>query len=196
METPMTTKTAIAAANPAPEFARLRHKIGWICHCLRLATVAFATWVLYVVLALWLDTNKLHQALGHLIGANVSALAPWQRWSGLSIDLGLWATASIACYCGWRLFSTYLEGRIFSVEAARWMQRVAFWGIITQVASIALRPLFTLVMTAHLPPAERQAHLVLQPNDLLTLLLLLSLLALAHIQRTGAEIAAEHAQII
>ena len=62
--------------------------------------------------------------------------------------------------------------------------------------SIALRPLFTLVLTAHLPEAQRQAHLVLQPNDLLTLLLLLGLLALAHIQRAGAEIAAEHAQII
>jgi hypothetical protein len=76
------------------------------------------------------------------------------------------------------------------------MQRVASWGIITQVMSVALRPLFTLVLTAHLPPTERQAHLALQPNDLLTLLLLLSLLALAHIQRAGAEIAAENAQII
>jgi hypothetical protein len=186
----------MATDSPAPELTRLLHKIGWICHSLRFAAVAFAAWVLYVVLALWLDADRLHQALGDLIHANVSALAPWQRWTGLSIDLGLWAAASIACYCGWRLCSTYLEGRIFSVEAARWMRRVAFWGIITEVMSIALRPLFTLVLTAHLQPAERQAHLVLQPNDLLTLMLLLGFLALAHIQRTGAEIAAEHAQII
>lgn len=182
--------------SPTVELARLRHKIGWICHSLRFAAVAYATWVLYQVLAVWLDTDGLQQMLDHLIHEDASALAPWQRWTGFSIDLGLWTTASIACYCGWRLFSTYLEGRIFSVEAARWMQRVAFWGIITQVMSIALRPLFTLVLTAHLPPAERQGHLVLQPNDLLTLLLLLSLLALAHIQRTGAEIAADHAQIV
>ena len=192
----MTAETAMAANSSAPEFTRLRHKIGWICHSLRFAIVAYSAWVLYLVLALWLDTDRLYQALDYLIHTNVSALAPWQRWTGFSIDLGLWATASIACYFGWRLLSTYLEGRIFSVEAARWMQRVASWGIITQVMSIALRPLFTLVLTAHLPPAERQAHLVLQPNDLLTLLLLLSLLALAHIQRAGAEIAAEHAQII
>jgi hypothetical protein len=181
---------------PAPEFARLRHKIGWICHSLRFAIVAFAAWVLYLVLALWFDTDRLDEALNHLIHTNLSAVAPWQRWTGLSIDLGLWATASIACYCGWRLCSTYLEGRIFSVEAARWMQRAASWGIITEIMSIALRPLFTLVMTAHLPQAQRQVHLVLQPNDLLTLVLLLGILALAHIQRTGAEIAAEHAQII
>ena len=181
---------------PAPEFARLRHKIGWICHSLRFAIVAFAAWVLYLVLALWLDSDRLHEALSHLIRTNLSALAPWQRWTGLSIDLGLWATASIACYCGWRLCSTYLEGQIFSVEAARWMQRAASWGIITQIMSIALRPLYMLVLTAHLPQAQRQVHLVLQPNDLLTLLLLLGLLALAHIQRTGAEIAAENAQII
>jgi hypothetical protein len=192
----MTAKTAIAAGSPAPEFARLRHKIGWICHSLRFATVAYAAWLLYLVLALWLDTDRLQQALGHLIHTNVSALAPWQRWTGFSIDLGLWAMASIACYCGWRLFSTYLEGRIFSVEAARWMQRAASWGIVTQLMSIALRPLFALVMTAHLPQAQRQVDLVLHPNDLLTLLLLLVLLAFAHIQRTGAEIAAEHEQII
>ena len=181
---------------PAPEFARLRRKIGWICHSLRFAIVTFAAWVLYLVLALWLDSDRLHEALNPLIHTNLSALAPWQRWTGLSIDLGLWATAAIACYYGWRLCSTYLEGRIFSVEAARWMQRAASWGIITQIMSIALRPLYTLVLTAHLPQAQQQVHLVLQPNDLLTLLLLLGLLALAHIQRTGAEIAAENAQII
>jgi hypothetical protein len=189
----MTTKTAVAADSPAPEMARLRHKIGWICHILRLATVAFAAWVLYLVLAVWFDADRLRQALDHL---NVSVLDPWQRWTGLSIDLSLWATASIACYCGWRLFSTYLEGRIFSIEAARWMQRAALWGIITQIMSIALRPLYTLVLTARLPQAQQQVHLDLQPNDLLTLILLLGLVALAHIQRTGAEIAAEQAQII
>ncbi len=192
----MTVTAEIAANGQAPDFVRLRQKIGWICHSLRLAITAYAAWVLYLEFALWFDAETIHQRFERLLHTDVSAFAEWQRWAALSIDLGLWALAAVACYCGWRLCSTYLEGRVFSVEAARWMQRLASVGIFAQLLAIASRPLIMLTMTAHLPAAQQRAFLFLQPNDLLTLLLLLCILGLAHIQRAGAEMAAEHAQIV
>ena len=70
--------------------------------------------------------------------------------------------------------------------------------MIAQLLSIASRPLLAIILTLHFPAGEHQRAVLIffQPNDLLTLLLLFGFLALAHIQKTAAEIHSEFQEIV
>lgn len=179
-----------------PQLAALRARIGVICHALRFAAAGYALWILLAVLVHWLDRDRLIATHGRLLRIDLTGMAPWQQAAGLAVDLSLWLLVAVACCAAWQLFTGYLEGRIFTTGAAALMRRTALFGIVAQVLGMAARPLVAAILSAHLPAGERHVHVFFQPNDLLTLLLLASLLALAHIQLTGAELAAENAEII
>jgi hypothetical protein len=188
--------TDMPATTIPPELARLRGKIGWICHGLRVAAVAYPAWVLYILLTYWTNASAINTSYGRMLHADLTGMSAWQQGAALSTDLVVWLCTAVACICAWRLCSAYLEGRIFSLDASLWMRRVALWGIAAQVLSIASRPLVSAILTVHLEAGQQAFHGFFQPNDLLTLVLLTTLLALAHIQKAGAEIAADHAQIV
>ncbi len=67
-----------------------------------------------------------------------------------------------------------------------------------QALSILTRPLISVILTLHFPAGEnlRLVNVFLLPDDVSTLLLLFGLLALAHIQKSAAQIAGEHAQFV
>jgi hypothetical protein len=94
------------------------------------------------------------------------------------------------------LFSIYLEGKVSSLDAAIWLERLAFYGAISQGLGIVTRPLISV--TLHFPAGQQQriVSIFFQPEDLAIMLLLMGLLALAHIQKAAAEIAGEHAQFV
>lgn len=179
-----------------PQLVALRGRIGLICNGLRVAVAAYAGWVLYAIVAYWSDRALVAATHGRLLHLDLDGLARWQQGAGLAADLTLWLIAAAACFSAWRLFTCYLQGRIFTVEAASWMRCTAMLGLTAQVLGIAARPLLAAIVTAQLPAEQRAFHIYFFPNDLLTLLLLASLLALAHIQKTGADIAAENAEIV
>lgn len=185
-----------ASEHTTPDIARLQRKIGWICHSLRIAAVGYVAWVLYILLTFWTDASAVAAGYGRMIKSDLSAVAQWQQGAALAVDLVVWLAAAIACYCAWRLCATYLEGRIFTVDAATWMRRIAVWGMVSQILSIVTRPLVAAILTSHLGDGLRTTHVFLHPNDLLVMVLLAAVLAFAHIQKTGAEIAVEHAQIV
>jgi hypothetical protein len=179
-----------------PQLAALRGRIGSICNGLRVAVAAYAAWLLYAVLMYWSDTALIASTHGRLLHLDLDGLARWQQAAGLAVDLTLWLVAAAACFSAWRLFTCYLQGRIFTVDAASWMRCTAMLGLTAQVLGIAARPLLAAIVTAQLPAEQRAFHIYFFPNDLLTLLLLASLLALSHVQSAGAELAAENAEIV
>lgn len=197
----MSNDMSPAQFEDAPRGAKLqtlRKKIGWICQILRLAAPAYAAWVLYLMANYWSDTAAINNGYGQFLHRDLSAIAPWQQASAFGVDLLVWLPAAYACYSSWRLFTLYLSGDVLTAGAALWLRRLALYGAASQILSIATRPLVSVILTMHFPANQklRIVNIFFQPNDLVLLLLLFVLLALAHIQKSAAEIASEHAQFV
>jgi hypothetical protein len=176
----------------------LRRRIGWICQATRFSAVIFALWLLYGLAAYWSDVAAIDAHHGHMLNKDLSQIEPWQQASAFAVQFVIWLLAAYACYSAWRLFTLYLDGRIFVLDSALWLRRTALFGIVAQSLDIATRPLLSVLLTLHFPAGQklRILSVYLIPNDLALLLLLFGLLATAHIQKTAAEIADENAQIV
>lgn len=187
-----------AGPPPSPELQALRAKIGWICHSIRLAALFYTLWLLYVLAAYWTDAAAIKNSYGRLLQKDLSGIMPWQQAAAFGVDFIAWLFIAAACYCAWRLFTAYLAGSILTAEASRWLSRIAWLGVIAQLLSIATRPLISIILTLHFPAGQhlRAVNLFFQPNDLLTLVLLFTFLALAHVQKAAAHIASEHRLIV
>jgi len=181
------------AAPPA-----LRGKIEWICQSVRFAALGYALWTLYINVSFWGDLDAIKNVYGRFLQRDLSGLEPWQQAAAFGLHFFIWLLAAYACYCAWRLFSAYLQGDIFSPRSVLWLRRLALWGLAAQLLGIVVRPLVSVIMTMHFPADQklRIVNVFAQPEDLSTLLLLFGLLALAHIQKTAAEIADDHARIV
>ena len=183
---------------PRPELEALRAKIGWICHSVRGAAVLYPLWLLYLLLTLWTDKAAINGGWGHLLGKDLSGIAVWQMAAALGVHIAIWLLAAVACHAAWRLFTSYLSGSILTAEAAAWLGRSAWYGLIAEGLSIASRPIIAILLTLHFPAGQHQRAVVFffQPEDLLNLFMLLAILALAYVQKTAAVIAEEHRHMV
>jgi len=178
-----------------PRLAILRAKIGWICHAIRAATAVWLTWILVQLIIHWWDRASLEQNFFRYLDADISGLSQFRYTLAFVLSLLVWVCAATLGYCIWRLFGSYLEGCIFTVDAALRMRAAAIAGFVATFADVAHRPLYYLTLMGHLPGKVGLAAYV-QPNDLLHLLLACFILALATIFKTAAEIADDHSQIV
>ena len=197
----MSNDIAPAPFTDTPQDAKLltlRRKIGWICQIVRLAAPAYAGWVLYLNVNYWRDTAAINNGYGRLLQRDLSGILPSQQATAFGVDFIVWLFAAYACYSSWRLFTLYLSGDVLTPGAALWLRRLALYGTIAQILSVVTRPLVSVILTLHFPANQklRIINIFFQPNDLAFLLLLFVLLALAHIQKSAAEIASEHAQFV
>jgi hypothetical protein len=189
-------EAAEAVAAPSPISQALRKKIGWLCQLIRGMAMVWALWVLYFVVTLWGDRAKVTAVYGKAFNFDAAAGVP---------DLNYYAAASIAaldwCLVAaltlvlWRLFSRYLDGVIFSVEAALGLRRLALVGGGTLLFDILMRPVTFMLMTSGHDVGGRHGWF-LQPADLLDAIFVTFLFSLAYIFKTAAELADEHAQIV
>jgi len=193
----MTNTFSLSAteASQDPRLEALRRRIGWICHALRLTALAYCLWVLWLHAQFWTDEPLVVSRFGHL-GVDAADLSGVQRWEGFGVSFVIWLLLAAACYSAWSLCSIYLSGRIFTRDAALWLRRVALFGLGAALVDIATRPLVSLIVTAHKGAGQHVVSVFMRPEDLSTLMLLATLLALAHIQKAAAEIADEHAQFV
>ncbi|MGJ0394916.1 MAG: DUF2975 domain-containing protein [Methylocystis sp.] len=173
----------------------LRRRIGWLCQTLRIALVAYCLWILFTIAMFWSDESAVVSRFASL-KVDVEGLSAYQRLAGFGVSFAIWTLLVVACYAGWRLFSAYLEGRIFTPDAAGWLRALALAGLVAALVDIATRPLTSLILTSHKAAGAHMVSVYLRPEDLSTIMLLATLLALAHIQKTAADIADEHAQIV
>ncbi len=183
-------------ADTPPSVAALRRRIGTLCQILRAAAPLYAIWVLILLAIHWSDSAAVARAWSHLLNVPLPEVPAFQRVAGFLIQMVSWSLLVGACVNLWMLFSGFLVGRVFTVDAALTLRRLALFGLAAEAFDMASRPILSILVTIHLPAGARHIGVFFQPNDLLNLMFLGGLLALAHVFKTAAEIAEDHAAIV
>ncbi|MBG0809756.1 DUF2975 domain-containing protein [Methylosinus sp. H3A] len=183
------------AAFQDPRLSALRERIGWICQTIRALVIFFAVADLLVILIFWADSGKVERHFRELLQIDVSGASQGQYAAAMALSLVVWVFTAVICFCLWRVFSLYLQGGVFSAEAALWLRRAGVIGLVTIVLDVAMRSAVILAIASHLP-AEQNHHGYIRLEDLLNVIFLLMLIAIAHIFKTAAEIAGENAQFV
>ncbi len=181
---------------PSAAVAALRARIGTLCRILRLAAPAYAIWVFALLAMHWSDGADVARAYGHWLRTELTDVPIVSRAAGFLVHMVVWGLIVGSCMNLWLLFSGFLAGRVFTVDTAKCLRRLALFGLAAEAADMISRPILSALVTLHLPPGSRHIGMFFQPNDLLNLMFLGGLLALAHIFKVAAEIAEDHAAIV
>jgi hypothetical protein len=194
---PWTTSASTETADERPH-AALRRKIAWLCHLVRLLALGWAIWTLVANLWVWIDPQKTASMIGHYLNADLGVLSPSQVAWGFALQAVAWIPTGAVAYCIWRLFGTYLQGRIFTGDAAAWVQRVGVSGLIATSISLVIRRVEWLIITSHaeLPFNTRLLAEIIVPNDLLRILFSLFVLAIGYVFSATVQIADDNASIV
>jgi hypothetical protein len=195
-----TMPTAMSEASPASQ-ANLPARIRWLCQLIRIAALLWVGWILVNVARAWYaaDPARLMDNLNRGLNAGVSEISKGQIAAFFTGNFGIWLLDTVIAYCIWQLTGRYLQGRIFTVDAALWMRRLGVTGLITVLGMVAWRRVSLLIFTMHGNMPVGTALLSGQwvtPRDLMRLLFCLFLVALAHIFKAAAELADDHAGIV
>lgn len=180
---------------PSPIAQALRKKIGWLCQLIRLAAIVWSGWILYLIVDLWRDRDRVAAVYARAFDFPVAPLSNFNYFAGFGLQLLAWALSALVAVALWRLFSRYLAGEIFTVSAAIELRRLAAVGALALVIGIAERPLVFALATGRRADPSRHMPLF-QPNDLLDAIFVTFLFSLAYIFKTAAEMAEDHAQIV
>jgi hypothetical protein len=196
----MNVPTAMPGATPASQ-ASLPERIRRLCHLIRIAALLWVGWILVNVVRRWYaaDPAELMDNLNRGLNADLSEISRAQIAAFFTGNLGIWAFDAAIAYCVWRLTGTYLQGRIFTVDAAVWMRRLGVTGLIAVLSIVAWRraSLFIFTIHRHVPAGTvLLSGQWVTPPDLMRLLFCLFLIALAHIFKAAAELADDHAGIV
>jgi hypothetical protein len=186
----------ISPSAPVDAQQALQRRIGWLCHIIRMIAAAYALWILVLVFLFWGDPDRVMRVYSGILQANIIAITNGQRFAGLTVSMASFTLTAIACWSVWQLFSGYLAGRIFTVDSAIWLRRIGTFGLMAQGLDLLTRPLVFAIVTWHMPAGQRATGIHFSPNDLLIILFLVGLVALAHVFKAAAEIADDNAQIV
>lgn len=191
----MALSDSLSAAIVTPE-AALRARIGWLCHALRLAALAYPVWIFALLAMHWSNADEITRAYSHWLRATLAEVPAPQRLGGFLIQMVPWTLTVAACWNLWRLFSGFLGGRVFTLDTALTLRRLALFGLASIGIDLLSRPLLSVVTSIHMAPGSRYLAFFFQPHDLLTVMFLAGLLALAQVFKVAAEIAEDHAAIV
>jgi hypothetical protein len=178
--------------------AALRARIAWLCHFARAAALGWAAWMLINVAWIWSDPAKTAGMVGRYLNADLGSVTSAQVAWGFGVHVAAWIPCAAVAYCIWRLFGAYLDGRIFTADAAAWIERIGIAGLTTVAVGIVARRIDWLILTshAHLPLSTRLFTQFVVPSDLLGVLFSLFVLAIGHVFTTAVEIADDNASIV
>jgi hypothetical protein len=183
-----------SAAAPGP--SGLRSRIGWICHALRIAAVLWIGWGFVIVLLVWGDRARVTEGWGQLFAVDLSSISDARYAAAFAIVLADLAVAAVVAACLWRLASTYLAGRVFTVDAALWLRRTGIAGFTAIAADIVGRIAIASILTGQFVPTSARGFFYVMPQDLLHMIFAAFVFALAYIFKAAAELADDHAQIV
>jgi hypothetical protein len=146
----------------------------------------------------WSDPGRIASNLGHYLNADLGTVGGAQFAWAYGVDLTAWTAAAAVAYCIWRLFGVYLGGRIFTADAAAWVQRIAVGGLVAVLVSILGRRIDWLILTmnADLSLSTRLFTQLVVPSDLLQVLFCLFVLAIGCVFSAAVEIADDSARIV
>jgi len=172
--------------NATPLRTGLRARIAWICQALRLAAVIWVVWEFVFVVIHWSDKAAVVQSYERLFS------------TVLVVSTARYAKAAIVviAFCLWRLAGTYLAGRVFTVDAALWLRRTGIAGLAGLIVSVIARVVVASIITGQWVPMSPLGFFYILPQDVLHLIFVIFVLALAHIFKAAAEMADDQAQIV
>jgi hypothetical protein len=194
---PWPTSASTETADLRPH-AVLRAKIAWLCHLTRVVTLGWAAWMFIAMMRVWADPARTANIVGNYLNADLGPVSSSQIALGVATYLAAWIPMAVVAYCIWQLFGGYLRGRIFTGDAAAWVQRVGIAALSAVAVSIVARRIGFLILTSHaaIPFSTRLFTQFFVPNDLLEVLFSLFVLALGHVFRTAVQIADDSAGIV
>jgi Protein of unknown function (DUF2975) len=169
--------------------AALRTKIAWLCHLAR--GRGWLGWMLIAMVRVWADPARTANIVGHYLNADLGVFSSSQIALGFAAYVAAWIPIAAVAYCIWQLFGGYLRGRIFTGDAAAWVQRIGIAGLTAVAVSIVARRIGWLILTSHsgLPFGTRLFTQFVVPNDLLEVLFSLFVLAVGHVFKVAVQIA-------
>jgi hypothetical protein len=176
--------------------AGLRARIGWICHALRIAAVVWFSWGSAVLLYVWSDHARVTQGWGQLFSLDLSGISDARYAAAFAVALVDLAVSAVVAACLWRLASTYLAGRVFTVDAAWWLRRTGIAGFAAIAVDIVARLVVASILTGQFVPMPTRGFIYFMPQDVLHLIFAAFVFALAYIFQAAAELADDHAQIV
>ena len=189
--------SSISADLPSPpKVQALLKRIGWLCHLGRLLAAAYAVWVLWLTVSFWMDGGMAGRRFAMIAGVPSAELTGGARLAGFSLSFITWLVVAACCLTAWKLFSSYLQGRIFTADAAGLLRQTALLGIGAVLIDIIIRPLMVWLVAGTVPTYAKASYYYFSPHDLALLIFLLSLFAIAHIFTVAAELADENAEIL
>jgi hypothetical protein len=193
--------TAIDRSDPrfasASSQTYLRARIGWICHALRVAAVVWIVWAWVVSVMAWSDKTHILHSYELLFSANVGGVSASRYAVAFAAVIVSLTAATVVVVCLWRLFGTYLAGRVFTVDAAVWLRRTGLAGLAAVIVDVLVRAVVASILVGQFVPIpSRSYYYYALPQDLLHLIFALFVFALAYIFKAAAEMAEEQAQIV
>ena len=189
--------SSISTDLPAPRRVQaLRKRIGWLCHLGRLLAVAYAVWVLWLTVSFWMDGGMAGRRFAMIASVPSAELTGGVQLAGFGLSFISWLMVAACCQTAWKLFSSYLRGRIFTADAAGLLRQTALLGIGAVLIDVVIRPLMLWLVAGVIPAYSKASYYYFSPHDLALLIFLLSLFAIAHIFTVAAEMADENAEIL
>jgi len=189
------TRDDIASLVPVPAPSVLRRRIGWLCQALRIGAAVWIGWILVVVAIVWGDKAAVLAAYANAFGVDTAGVSNARYAAAVGVVLVSCGGAAMVAVCIWQLATTYLSGRVFTVDATLWLRRIGLAAAAAVVIDVLARLVIVTLFTGHLMLFPPRGFLVL-PQDLLHLIIAAFLLALAHVFKAAAEMADDHAQIV
>jgi hypothetical protein len=176
--------------------AGLRARIAWVGHALRIAGVVWFAWGSALLLYVWSDRARVTQGWGQLFSLDLSGISDARYAVAFGVALVDLAVSALVAACLWRLASTYLAGRVFTVDAALWLRRTGIAGFAAIAADIVARMAVASILTGQVVPIPTRGFIYFMPQDVLHLIFAAFVFALAYIFQAAAEMADDHAQIV
>jgi Protein of unknown function (DUF2975) len=188
---------AIASGLPNPmKVQALQKRIGWLCHLCRTLAAGYAAWTLWLVISFWQNAPLVGRRFAALSGTEPVLVSEATRIVGFSLSMLSWLMVAATCWTAWGLFTAYLDGRIFTIGSASRLRRLTLLGIGAVLVDVVSRPALVWLVTGQTPAFSRAPYYYFAPNDLVLLIFLVALFAVAHIFKVAAELADENAQIL
>lgn len=174
----------------------LTRKIGWLCQAIRALAIFYALLALWGFHHAWATRAPYELTAMNVFHLDVTGATAAQWNAVLAMSLCLWLFVAALSFCVFRLFSLYLNGEVLTGEAALWLRRVGIAGLLAILADFVERSAVVYALGAHLPESAHTKHIFIGTEDVIHVILALTLIALGHIQKTAADIADEHSQFV
>jgi len=173
----------------------LNARLRWACHAIRAGALAWIVLDGGVSLWLWTDRSGILDRLNKLYGIDLSGVSTPRYLGALFMMILSLCAAAVFVFYLWRLARVYLDGRVFTLEAAARMREMALAGLAAALVDIVVRPIGSAILSVELLNKVPFYHWF-NPTDLLYLLISGFIFALGTIFRSAAKIAEDNARIV